>query len=149
MATFAGRPGRVEAVAFSPDGTRVLTGSTDGTAWLWDGATSKLVATLAGHTSYLHAAAFSPDGARVLTGSEDSTARLWDAATGKAVATLAGHTGFVTAVAFSPDGTRVLPAPRTTRRACETRPPASPWRPSPDALVASRQLRSHPTVLAS
>jgi WD40 repeat protein len=108
MATFAGRPGRVEAVAFSPDGTRVLTGSTDGTAWLWDGATSKLVATLAGHTSYLHAAAFSPDGARVLTGSEDSTARLWDAATGKAVAVLAGHTGPVGAVAFSPDGTQVL-----------------------------------------
>jgi hypothetical protein len=99
---------RVTAVAFSPDGTRVLTGSVDETARLWDTATGKAVATLARHTNSVTAVAFSPDGTRVLTGSADNTARLWDAATGKAVATLAGHTGSVAAVAFSPDGRRIL-----------------------------------------
>jgi len=103
-----GHTDTVTAVAFSQDGTRVLTGSEDHTARLWDAGTGKALATLAGHTGYIRAIAFSPDGTHVLTGSEDHTARLWDAATGKAAATLAGHTGGVKAVAFSPDGTRVL-----------------------------------------
>jgi len=106
-AILAGHTDWVMAVAFSPDGSRVLTGSLDNTARLWDAATGKAVATLAGHTGPVRAVAFSPDGTRVLTGSDDKTARLWDAASGEAV-TLAGHRAFVTAVAFSPDGTRVL-----------------------------------------
>ena len=65
------------AVAFSPEGTRVLTGSNDNTARLWEAATGKVVATLAGHAGAVRAVAFSPDGARVLTGSEDNTAQLW------------------------------------------------------------------------
>ena len=100
--------GAVTAVAFSPDGERVLTGSDDNTARLWDAATGSAVATLEGHTGRVSAVAFSPDGERILTGSDDNTARLWDAATGAAVATLAGHAGRVSAVAFSPDGKRVL-----------------------------------------
>jgi len=98
----------VTAVAFSPDGTRILTGSDDNTARLWDATSGKVVAILSGHTNWVSAVAFSPAGTHVLTGSGDDTARLWDAATGKAVATLSGHTGSVEAVAFSPDGTRVL-----------------------------------------
>jgi hypothetical protein len=98
----------VWAVAFSPDGTRVLTGSWDHTARLWDPATGKTVATLTGHTGSVMAVAFSPDGMRVLTGSGDTTSRLWESATGKPVATLVGHTDAVRDVAFSPDGTHVL-----------------------------------------
>ena len=92
----------VGTVAFSPDGTRVLTGSRDNTAL----AAGTMVAALEGHTGAVWAVAFSPDGARVLTGSVDSTARLWDAATGNAA--FEGHTMPVLAVAFSPDGARVL-----------------------------------------
>ena len=108
IATLAGHTAGVTAVAFSPDGTRILTGSGDGTARLWDAATGTTVATLAGHTAPVTTVAFSPDGTHVLTGSGDGTARLWDTATGKAVAILAGHTGPVLAGAFSPDGTGVL-----------------------------------------
>jgi len=63
---------------FSPDGTRILTGSQDSTARLWDAATGETVATLTGHEDSVMAAAFSPDGRRVLTGAEDWTARLWE-----------------------------------------------------------------------
>jgi WD40 repeat protein len=108
VATLAGHTAPVWAVAFSPDGTRVLTGSQDNTARLWDAATGKAVATLAGHTAPVEAVAFSPDGTRAVTASWDNTARLWDAATGKTVATLTGHSGPLWAVAFSPDGTHVL-----------------------------------------
>ena len=51
MATLSGHGGSCQAVAFSPDGKLVLTGSADNTARLWDAATGKPVATLAGTQS--------------------------------------------------------------------------------------------------
>ena len=63
-----GHTASVSAVAFSPDGSRVLTGSADNTARLWDAATGKAVATLSGHTDGTWAVAFSPTAA-LLTGS--------------------------------------------------------------------------------
>jgi WD40 repeat protein len=107
VVTLKGHTSVIRAVAFSPDGARVLTGSNDRTARMWDAATGKTILTLR-HTDGVTAVAFSPDGARVLTGCWDKTARLWDAATGKTIATLEGHTGIVLSVAFSPDGARVL-----------------------------------------
>ena len=98
----------LSAVAFSPDGKRVLTGSWDKTARLWDAATGARSRRSTGHTDRVTAVAFSPDGKRVLTGSYDKTARLWDAATGARSRRSTGHTDLVAAVAFSPDGKRVL-----------------------------------------
>jgi WD40 repeat protein len=69
---------RWERVAFSPDGARVLTGSLDNTARLWDAETGQELRAFEGHEERVKAVAFSPDGARVLTGSADKTARLWD-----------------------------------------------------------------------
>ena len=68
LAALEGHTGVVMTVAFSPDGARVLTGSDDGKARLWDAATGKTLATFEGHKGAVTAVAFSPDGARVLTG---------------------------------------------------------------------------------
>ena len=105
---FAGHTGAVRSVAFSPDGTRVLTGSSDHTARLWESSTGRLLSILEGHMGDVNSAVFSPDGTRVLTGSNDHTARLWESSTGRLLSTLKGHTNWVRSVAFSPDGTRVL-----------------------------------------
>jgi WD40 repeat protein len=70
-------------VAWSPDGTRVLTGSDDGSARIWDAATGKVLHHMAGHHHEVNSVAWSPDGTRVLTGSDDGSARIWDAATGE------------------------------------------------------------------
>lgn len=65
---------------FSPDGARVVTTSTDGSARVWpaDGAGEPIV--LRGHVDQLHSAAFSPDGEQVVTNSADGTVRRWSVA---------------------------------------------------------------------
>jgi WD40 repeat protein len=98
----------VWAVAFSPDGRTVLTGSWDKTARLWDAATGQRRGLPFRHEGPVCAVAFSPDGRTVLTGSYDNTARLWDAATGQPRAKPLRHEGTVRVVAFSPDGRTVL-----------------------------------------
>ena len=75
----------VYAVAFSPDGKTVLTGSDDNTARLWDAASGEPLGKTMQHRHSVVAVAFSPNGKTVLTGSGDWTARLWDAATGEPV----------------------------------------------------------------
>ena len=103
-----GHPYGVTSVAFSPDGTRLLSGSDDKTLKLWDAATGALLRTFEGHSDQVRSVAFSPDGTRLLSGSDDRTLKLWDAATGALLRTLEGHSDHVRAVAFSPDGTRLL-----------------------------------------
>jgi serine/threonine protein kinase len=108
--------GPIVAVAFSPDGRAVLTGSQDKTARLWDAATGKARGAPLRHEGEVWAVAFSPDGRTVLTGSRDGTARLWDAAAGAPRGRPLRHEGAVRAVAFNPDGHTILTASGSTAR---------------------------------
>ena len=65
----------VNAVAFSPDGQTVLSGSGDNTLKLWETSSGQLLQTLTGHQDWVTAVAFSPDGETVLSGSGDNTAQ--------------------------------------------------------------------------
>ena len=113
-----GHTGCVLSVHFSPDGTRIASGSTDGTVRLWDASTGGELHTLMGHTSsltpashktacYVESVSFSPDSKCIASGGRDETIRLWDASTGEELHTLKGHTGQVYSVSFSPNGTRI------------------------------------------
>jgi WD40 repeat protein len=104
-----GHTGEVTSVAFSPDGKRVVTGSFDHTARVWDLSDATRAATvLAGGGGRVWSVAFSRDGKRVATGSDDGMARVWDLSEPTRPPTLLkGHGGIVNSVAFSPDGDRV------------------------------------------
>jgi WD40 repeat protein len=95
----------VYRLAFSPDGSRMVTVSTQRTtATVWDVPSRGKVSNLRGHEKPVLAAAFSPDGARLATTSHDGTALVWDAASGRILHTLRGGSGIVSGVSFSPDG---------------------------------------------
>jgi WD40 repeat protein len=105
-----GHTGRVVSAGFSADGRRVLTGSSDGTARVWDtksGTTLVRLGKPAGSTQGLKSAVFSPDGTLVATAGPENTARIWSWATGRLVKQfrLADQ---VSSVAFSSDGRRVV-----------------------------------------
>jgi WD40 repeat protein/transcriptional regulator with XRE-family HTH domain len=102
----------VDALAVSPDGTRVATGEFDTTVRLWEAATGKLLLTLFGHSSQVVSVAYSADGSYLASASEDGTVKLWDAAKGRELFTLGGHTSGVLGVAFSADGNHLYSASR-------------------------------------
>jgi WD40 repeat protein/serine/threonine protein kinase len=93
---------------FSPDGSKIVTGSQDRTARLWDARSGRELVRLVGHRATVNSGQFSPDGARVVTASEDGTARIWDAASGAQLLELRGHAELVTAAVFDRAGNRVL-----------------------------------------
>jgi WD40 repeat protein len=94
----------VLAAAFSPDGTRVATGSSDKSARIWETASGKAWGAALEHQGSIEAIAFSPDGARIATASSDKTARLWDVVRTKPLGPPLLHDGSVWCLAFSRDG---------------------------------------------
>jgi WD40 repeat protein len=96
----------IMAVAFSPDGQSILTGSQDSTARLMDLKGNEL-SVFVGHKDWISSVAFSPDGKTILTGSMDKTARLWDL-NGNLLQEFNGHKGIIFSVTFSPDGKTIL-----------------------------------------
>lgn len=98
----------VRAIAFSPHGERMATGSSDKTARLWDARTGAPLGAPLRHDDAVYAVAFSPDGTSLATGSNDKTARLWALSDGRPLGKPMQHDDEVNAVAFSPDGTLLI-----------------------------------------
>ncbi|KAK6531042.1 hypothetical protein TWF281_007869 [Arthrobotrys megalospora] len=99
-----GHAGTVTAIAFSPDGKRLVSGSRDELRF-WNTATGEQLQKLKACDNQISAAAFSPDGQRLASGSHDGL-RLWDAVTGELLQKLE-YSDYVKTVAFSPDSKRL------------------------------------------
>jgi WD40 repeat protein len=92
------------AIAFSPDGNTIASGSADSTVKLWSSSTAVEQCTLKDHTQAIAALAFSSDNKTLASGSWDGTVKLWSTRTHKLKRTLDCSSGRVNSVAFSPDG---------------------------------------------
>ncbi len=93
----------VWSVAFSPDGTQIISGREDGLIHLWTPQGKLLKTFQKEHTGAIFSVVFSPDGDLIASGGTDKIVRLWDRQ-GNLLNQLEGHTDGVMSLAFSPDG---------------------------------------------
>jgi WD40 repeat protein len=100
----------VHQLAYSPDGSRIVTAEADGTVRRWQSASGKPVgAPMKGHSDKVTAVTYTPDGQTIASTSFDGTMRLWNADTGSPLVQDPQHvTASLTSVAVSPDGGVVI-----------------------------------------
>ena len=94
----------VTAIALSPNGKILASGSMNGSIQLWNIATGSKIRTLQGHSDRIESVAFSPDGKTLASGSNDETIKLWNVATGTEIGSVQGSFFSVYSVTFSPNG---------------------------------------------
>ncbi|KAF8716599.1 hypothetical protein AX14_012292 [Amanita brunnescens Koide BX004] len=117
-----GHDHRVNSVALSLDGSKIVSGSSDKTIRVWDASTgievlpptirvwdastgNEVFPPLRGHDDSVLSIAFSPDGSKIISGSDDNTIRIWDASTGDGMLPpLRGHDKGIISTSFSSDG---------------------------------------------
>ncbi|OJK02158.1 hypothetical protein ASPACDRAFT_50846 [Aspergillus aculeatus ATCC 16872] len=103
-----GHRDRVRAVAFSPDGERIVSGSDDTTLRIWDANNGARLNTLKGHEGAVCSVTFSPDGRHIVSGSDDCTIKIWDSISGDCLHTLRSHSRKVNSVAIAPCGNYII-----------------------------------------
>lgn len=107
--TLSDHPGKVNAVEFSTDGSKLVTASgiagLFGRATIWDVASGEVLREFTGHRDIMYAAVISPDGSTLATAGYDRKIILWDTENGDQLRTMDGHNGAVYDLAFNADGT--------------------------------------------
>ncbi|KAH7903611.1 quinon protein alcohol dehydrogenase-like superfamily [Hygrophoropsis aurantiaca] len=99
-------------LAFSPDGTQLVVGSTDGKVRVFNVATGEtVVGPIDAHTLDVSAAVFTFDGKQIITSSYDNAIRVWDTTTGHEVGDpMLGHENYINQSALISDGRRLASA---------------------------------------
>jgi WD40 repeat protein/tetratricopeptide (TPR) repeat protein len=105
--TLRGHRGLIRAVGWSPDGTRLASGSQDGTIRIWDAAGGRELAVWRPRAAGVEVLDWSPDGRRLVSGHGDGSVRVWNADTGREERLLKDQEKRINAAGWSPDGRRV------------------------------------------
>jgi serine/threonine protein kinase len=101
--TLSGHTDVIKAIAISPNGQTLVSGSFDKTVKLWSLTTGEVRHTLTEHKHRVTCVAISPDGQTLATGSYDKTIKLWSLTTGELLHTLTGRPDRVRYLSFSPN----------------------------------------------
>jgi eukaryotic-like serine/threonine-protein kinase len=103
LLTYEGHASAITALAWSPNGKRLASGSWDRTVHIWDAVTGTRILRYRGHATGVTTVAWSPDRKLLASGSDDGAVQVWDAASGQTLFTYHSHTKAITALAWSPD----------------------------------------------
>ena len=95
-------------VAFSSDGSRIVSGDWGRSVRIWDAATGSELLELQGHEDAVNCVLFGPDDLRVVSAGNDGTVRVWETGAGTEARTLRGHTANLKSVSFGEADTRIF-----------------------------------------
>ena len=93
----------IEGLDFTPDSRRLVTGSQDGTAIVWEAETRNRLFTVAGHTGTVKALKFLEDDKTLISASADGTLRIWEMGTGNQQLIPINHKRSIFCMALSAD----------------------------------------------
>lgn len=102
------RNASITAAEISPDGARIVTASSEGTAFIWNAMGRIQVERRLQHGRWIRTVAFDRAGALLVTAGDDGASRMWSVDTGTAIAPPLRHDGAVTSVSIAADGARLL-----------------------------------------
>jgi WD40 repeat protein len=99
---------KVYALAFSPEGRQLVSGTWDGSVHLWEVNSGQQQHCFEGNTGSVQCLAFHPQGHVLAAGFSDHKIRLWNLSMAQEILCLEGHAGGINALAFNPNGTLLV-----------------------------------------
>lgn len=99
---------KILTIAYSLEGTKLVTGSVDSRVILWNPDSGEKISEFKGHADEVSCVTFSPNGKLIISGSRDCTIKVWDVVGVNLLKSLEGHNGTVKGVVMTDDNQTII-----------------------------------------